>query len=116
MNLDLNGARECCSNELSVTSWLGLSARRGTARHPRDHDDRAVQSVAFQHIRELHPTRAVHRDAARVSPLASDIRDLGGFSAPVREGRVATLEQLLDAWHTDAFLVLHRGRIATSAT
>ena len=66
---------------------------------------------AFQHIRELHPTRAVNRDAARVSPLASDLRDLGGFSAPVRDGRVATLEQLLDASHTDAFLVLHRGRI-----
>ena len=66
---------------------------------------------SFQHIRELHPTRAVHRDAARVSPLASDLRDLGGFSAPVREGRVATLDQLLDASHTDAFLVLHKGRI-----
>lgn len=66
---------------------------------------------AFQHIRELHPTRAVRRDAASVSSLPSDLRDLGGFSAPVREGRVATLEQLLDASYTDAFLVLHRGRI-----
>jgi len=66
---------------------------------------------AFQHIRELHPSRAVHRDASRVSPLLSDLQDLGSFSAPVREGRVATLEELLDASHTDAFLVLHRGRI-----
>jgi CubicO group peptidase (beta-lactamase class C family) len=66
---------------------------------------------AFQHIRELHPTRAVNRDVARVSPLAAELRDLGGFSAPVRAGRVATLGQLLDESHTDAFLVLHRGRI-----
>ena len=66
---------------------------------------------AFQHIRELHPTRAVYRDAARVSALASDPRDLGAFSAPVREGRVVTLDQLLDESHTDAFLVLHRGSI-----
>lgn len=66
---------------------------------------------AFQHIRELHPTRAVRHDATRVSPLTTDLRDIGSLSAPVSEGRVATLEQLLDASHTDAFLVLHRGQI-----
>lgn len=66
---------------------------------------------AFQHIRELQPTRELWRGDGEVSALPAAPMDLGKIAAPVREGRVMSLEQLLDEAHTDAFLILHKGTI-----
>jgi CubicO group peptidase (beta-lactamase class C family) len=66
---------------------------------------------AYQHIRELQPTREISRGAGPVAPLAVDLQDLGGVTGVVREGRRLSLDAFVDESHTDAFLILHRGRI-----
>jgi hypothetical protein len=66
---------------------------------------------AFQHIRELQPTREIWRGDGPVSTLQHQPLDLDGFTATVRAGRKLSLAQFADEAHTDAFLVLHRGKI-----
>ncbi len=66
---------------------------------------------ALQHIRELQPTREIWRGDGAPSVLPEAPLDLGGITATVRKGRVLSLAQLLDEAHTDAFLIMHRGRI-----
>jgi CubicO group peptidase (beta-lactamase class C family) len=66
---------------------------------------------AFQHNRELQPTREIYRGAGPVALLDVDLQDLGGVTGTVREGRKLSLDEFLDESHTDAFLILHRGRI-----
>ena len=66
---------------------------------------------AFQHIRELQPTREIWRGDGPVSVLRAKPLDLGPVKGTVRKGRVITLDEFLDEAHTDGFLVLHRGRI-----
>jgi hypothetical protein len=66
---------------------------------------------AFQHIRELQPTREIWRGEGPASVLPSEPMDLGKVTATVREGRVISLDDLLDESHTDAFLVLHEGKV-----
>jgi hypothetical protein len=66
---------------------------------------------AFQHVRDLIPTARIRRDGP-VWRLAREEGDLSGirFRAGRRE---LTIEQMLGETWTDAFLVLHRGRIVT---
>lgn len=66
---------------------------------------------AFQHVRDLIPTARIRRDGP-VWRLAREEGDLSGirFRAGKRE---LTIEQMLGETWTDAFLVLHRGRIVT---
>jgi CubicO group peptidase (beta-lactamase class C family) len=87
---------------------------------PPDADKRVLRSNfmeaprnrwAFQHIRELQPTREIWRGDGPVSNLRAKPLDLGPVKGPVREGRVITLDQFLDESHTDGFLILHRGRV-----
>ena len=66
---------------------------------------------SLQHIRELQPTREVWRGALPVVPLPEEPMDLGSFTAPVRKGRMLSLDQLLNESHTDGFVILHRGKI-----
>jgi CubicO group peptidase (beta-lactamase class C family) len=66
---------------------------------------------AFQHIRELQPTREIWRGEGPVSRLESASLDLGKVTGIVRHGRVISLDQLVDEAHTDAIVVLHKGRI-----
>jgi len=66
---------------------------------------------AFQRIRELQPTREVHRGISLVAPLEIAPLELGAVAGTVRDGRRLTLDQFLDESHTDAFLILHDGRI-----
>ncbi len=65
----------------------------------------------FQHLRELHPTREISRGEGASSTLAEEPLDLDGVTGSVRSGRKLSLGQFLDESHTDAFLVLHRGRL-----
>ncbi len=66
---------------------------------------------AFQHIRELQPTREIWRGEGPVSPLRAKPLDLGPVTGTVRKGRVISLDQFLDESHTDGFVILHRGRV-----
>lgn len=66
---------------------------------------------AFQHIRELQPTRDIWRGDGPVSVLRNKPLDLGPVKGTVRNGRVITLDQFLDESHTDGFVILHRGRV-----
>jgi CubicO group peptidase (beta-lactamase class C family) len=66
---------------------------------------------AFQHIRELQPTREISRGDEPASKLESVPLDLGKVTGTVREGRVISLDQLVEEAHTDAMLVMHKGRI-----
>jgi CubicO group peptidase (beta-lactamase class C family) len=66
---------------------------------------------SFQHLREVQPTREIWRGDGPVSVLPTHTQELGGVSGTVREGRVMSIDQLLDESHTDAFVVVHRGNI-----
>ncbi len=66
---------------------------------------------SLQHIRELQPTREVWRGASPVTPLPVELKDIGTFSAPVRQGRMLSLDQFLNESHTDGFVILHRGKV-----
>jgi len=66
---------------------------------------------AFQHIRELQPTREIWRGDGPVSDLPVAPMDLGAFTATVRNGRKLSLDQFLAESHTDGFVILHDGRL-----
>src|SRR5689334_4582762 len=55
---------------------------------------------AFQHIRELQPTREIWRGDGPASALATAPLALGKVTGTVRKGRVVSLDQLLDEAHT----------------
>jgi CubicO group peptidase (beta-lactamase class C family) len=64
----------------------------------------------FQHVRDLIPTARIPRGDGPVWRLPVAERDLS--DATVRAaGRIVSLERFLDETYTDAFLVLHRGRV-----
>lgn len=66
---------------------------------------------AFQHLRELQPTREVSRGAGPITLLASKPLDLGEISVLASDNRQLNLEQFLQKSYTDSFIVLHRGQI-----
>ena len=66
---------------------------------------------AFQHLRELQPTREVSRGAGPITLLASKPLDLGEISVLASDDRQLNLEQFLQKSYTESFLVLHRGQI-----
>jgi CubicO group peptidase (beta-lactamase class C family) len=66
----------------------------------------------FQHVRDLIPTARIPRGEGQVWRLPRAERDLSNVSVRVAK-RSLTLDRLLDETYTDAFLVLHRGRIVT---
>ncbi len=66
---------------------------------------------AFQHIRELQPTREIWRGKGPVSELPRATKVLDGFEATVREGRKITLNQFLAESNTDGFVILHNGAV-----
>jgi len=67
---------------------------------------------AFQHVRELIPTARIRRGDGPTWQLRREERDVMGLRFSVG-GRRWTVERLLDETQTDAFLVIHRGRIVT---
>lgn len=66
---------------------------------------------AFQHIRELQPTRDIYRGESPVSELASAPVDLDSLTFTVANDRKVSLGKWLDESVTDSFLVLHQGKI-----
>ncbi|MCP5164194.1 MAG: serine hydrolase [Pseudomonadales bacterium] len=66
---------------------------------------------AFQHIRELQPTRDIFRGEGSVAPLAPRPVDLDTLKFDVPGDRQLDLKTWLAESVTDAFLVLHRGEL-----
>lgn len=66
---------------------------------------------AFQHIRQLQPTRGIYRGDGPVAPLAQNPVDLDKLTFTVADDRKVNLAQWLDESVTDSFLVLHKGKI-----
>jgi CubicO group peptidase (beta-lactamase class C family) len=66
---------------------------------------------AYQHFRELVPTARVDRGTGPVTRLPRETRDLDGLRFAAAGGETTTLAALLAATYTDAFLVLHHGRV-----
>jgi CubicO group peptidase (beta-lactamase class C family) len=66
---------------------------------------------AFQHIRELQPTREVYRGNGAVTDLEEAAVELADRSYTVTDERKITLGEWLQESATDAFLVLHEGHI-----
>ncbi len=64
----------------------------------------------FLHIRDLIPTAQISRGAGPVAELEHDPREIDAIAFRHR-GDDWTVGEMLDATYTDAFLVLHRGRI-----
>jgi CubicO group peptidase (beta-lactamase class C family) len=68
---------------------------------------------AFQHVRELIPTARIARGSGPAWLLPRYERNLGGVGFATEHFGRLTLDELLDATHTDGFLVIHQGRIVT---
>ncbi|WP_413408509.1 serine hydrolase domain-containing protein [Paenibacillus amylolyticus] len=67
------------------------------------------QNMHFAH--RFLPTATVHRSGGDVSPIASEPLHLDELAFVDATGRATTLSQALERTHTDAFLVMHRGKI-----
>ncbi len=65
---------------------------------------------AYQHLRELFPTRAAAR-AAAAAPLPSRPIDLDSLEVQFDEKRKSTLAEWLPRTYTDGFIVLHDGAV-----
>lgn len=66
---------------------------------------------AFRHMREIQPTREVWRGPGPVQPLETEPVALDELRFDLVDGTSTDLDTWLAASHTDAFLVLHEGRI-----
>jgi CubicO group peptidase (beta-lactamase class C family) len=65
----------------------------------------------FQHVRDLIPTARIRRGEGPVWKLPRAERPLAKARLRVAPRRTISLATLLDETYTDAFLVLHRGRV-----
>lgn len=66
---------------------------------------------AFKHIREIQPTREIRRGTGAVRTLESRPLPLEELRFELLDGTVTDLDGWLEESRTDAFLVLHQGRI-----
>ena len=70
---------------------------------------------AFQHIRELQPTRELYRGDGPVSRLEDNPQALDELLFGVAEGRRISLQHWQEEAFVDAMVVLHQGRVAYEA-
>ncbi|MBT4519771.1 MAG: serine hydrolase [Halieaceae bacterium] len=66
---------------------------------------------AFQHMREVVPTREIAHSEAPVSVITENPLDLDSLSFELPEGRKLSLTQWMQESCTDSFLVMHRGKL-----
>ncbi|MDN5789450.1 MAG: beta-lactamase family protein [Micrococcales bacterium] len=66
---------------------------------------------AFQHMDEVMPTQVIAAGTEAPRPLAEDTRSLGELDLVRFDGSTGTLDDVLAETHTDAFIVLHEGRV-----
>jgi CubicO group peptidase (beta-lactamase class C family) len=66
---------------------------------------------SLQHAEEIMPTAHIaHGSTVRVLPAADPSAELGALTFEV-DGEGWTVDEMLDATHTDGFMVLHRGTV-----
>lgn len=65
----------------------------------------------FLHMRELMPSRNIRRGEAPASALPAAPRNLDGYAFEDANGQRTTVAEWLKNTFTDAFVVLHRGRV-----
>jgi CubicO group peptidase (beta-lactamase class C family) len=73
--------------------------------------DAPANKWGFQHARELVPTARIRRGSGPTWILEREERDVRGVTFEANDLR-QTVGQMLEATHTDGFLVIHRGKIA----
>jgi len=69
------------------------------------------QRWAFQHVREIIPTQSISRGPGPVSPLPSTWSPVGSVSLTRLDGSAATVDEIIEETFTDAWLVLHNGKV-----
>lgn len=67
---------------------------------------------SFRHVQQLLPTCRLANDPARYVPFAREPRDVLELRYTARDGSSPTVRQMLHASSTDAFAVLHHGKLA----
>ncbi len=66
---------------------------------------------AFQHMDEVMPSQVIAAGPGAPRPLPEDSHPIGEVELIRLDGSSATLDEVLAQTHTDAFLVLHQGRV-----
>lgn len=66
---------------------------------------------AFQHISEIIPTANISRGSGAPTLLTRTPHDISNFTFKNSDGKKMTVKEVLDATYTDAFIVLHRGKV-----
>jgi CubicO group peptidase (beta-lactamase class C family) len=66
---------------------------------------------SFQHIRELQPTREIYRGTGAPSELVADPVALEELEIEISDGRRVSVSRWQQESHTDAMVVLHRGKL-----
>ncbi|MCX8516167.1 MAG: serine hydrolase, partial [Alphaproteobacteria bacterium] len=66
---------------------------------------------AFSNCREFLPTANIAHRPDGVLPLATQLQDLGPVSFTDHRGKASTLQKYIDEGYTDAYLILHRGKL-----
>jgi CubicO group peptidase (beta-lactamase class C family) len=69
------------------------------------------QRWAFQHVREIVPSQSILRGHGPASPLPLALTPVGHVSLERLDGSTATVDEVIQETFTDAWLVLHDGRI-----
>src|ERR1700755_943768 len=69
---------------------------------------------AFRHMREIVPTQVIPSGGGPATPLpAGPALDLASIPVTTLSGAESGVQDVINATSTDAFLVLHRGRLLT---
>ncbi len=66
---------------------------------------------AFQHMDEVMPSQVIAAGSGVPRPLPEDPHPIGELELTRLDGSTGTLDEVLAQTHTDAFLVLHEGRV-----
>lgn len=66
---------------------------------------------AFQHMDEVMASQAIAAGSGAPRPLPEDLHPIGAVELVRFDGSTGTLDAVLADTHTDAFLVLHEGRV-----
>jgi CubicO group peptidase (beta-lactamase class C family) len=66
---------------------------------------------SFSHLREILPTQLIQADPTTTVPLPQAHQPVGHIKVNRLNGSTASLDQVLADTHTDAFLIMHNGRV-----
>ncbi len=66
---------------------------------------------AFQHMDQVMPSQVIPAGSGSPAPLPVDLRPMGELDLVRFDGSTGTLDEVLAQTHTDAFVVLHEGRV-----